>query len=205
MNDLVTSGLVGFFLPLVISFIMQPRWSDSVRVMVSVTCCLIGGAATAYATGGFNNKDTRAVLLIVLGSTQLFYKTIWKPTVAKWIEEHTTPQGSQDAPAQDSSSAPVSVPVSPAPTPVSVQDVIVTAATDAAATAAATGKVPISAELLQDVLRVLLPGAEAQLRAAVHSPAPSPSPSPAPVPAPVLSGNPFAVPPPAKGQEASNL
>lgn len=166
MNPTAISFLVGAILPLVVSVIMRPYWPDYVRVMVGLAVVLLGGAATAYETGGLNNKDVGTILFIVTTSAYTFYRNVWKPTVVKWLEEHTTPGGAQQA-AQDATpqdSAPVP------PSPASVQDAIVIAATDAAATASATGKVPVSAELLQDILRALLPGAEAQMKAGAKPP-----------------------------------
>lgn len=150
---------------------MRPYWPDYVRTMVSLAVILVGGAATAYATGGFYNKDTAGVLFIFTTSAYTFYRNVWKPTVAKWLEEHTTPGES--------------VPAAP-----SVQ------------TPSAADTVPLSAAIVEDLFRVLLPGAEAQLKAAAKvsaSPAPAPV-APAPVPS-VTTENPYSAqnaPPPSQ-------
>lgn len=94
MSDLTMwSLLVGFFLPLAIAFVQQPKWSNSVRAAVSFVLCALAGVGTAYFNGtlGDGRSVISAVLLVLVTALSTF-RSFWKPTqIAPNLERITSP------------------------------------------------------------------------------------------------------------------
>ena len=86
------SALVGWFLPMLIAVIQQPRWSNTVRSVVTVIVCVITGFVTTWLTVDFDfSKDLVASILTVLIAAQASYLAFFKPTkVAPAIERATS-------------------------------------------------------------------------------------------------------------------
>jgi len=84
--------IVGFFSPIVLSVIQQPKWSERVQSIVAFVYSLIAGAITAYFSGAFDSvANAVTAILLVLVATIAFYKGFWKPTgVSPAIEGATS-------------------------------------------------------------------------------------------------------------------
>lgn len=94
MTDLqMWSLIVGFFMPLAIALVQQPRWSNAARAAVMFVLCAVAGAVTAYLNGDLENgRSLVSSVLLVLVTTISMFKGLWKPTgVAPAIESATSP------------------------------------------------------------------------------------------------------------------
>lgn len=94
MSDLALwSGVVGFFLPLGVSVIQQPKWHDGAKAVVTFLLCLIAAAGTAYFEGKLTGARFTSSLLVVFLAAITSYKGLWKPTGASpSIEAATSPK-----------------------------------------------------------------------------------------------------------------
>lgn len=96
MSDLEMWMLVvGFFSPVVISILQQPRWPDGLRAVVAFVFCAIVATVTYWLNGGvFDFENTKQIVtsaLIVLVTTISTYKGFWKPTgISPAVESSTT-------------------------------------------------------------------------------------------------------------------
>lgn len=82
------SLLVGGLMPLLIAVVHQPKWSAAAKSKVAVGAAVVGGIATAAATGGIGHGETVVTAIgAVLLASQTAYHAIWRPTqVAPAIE-----------------------------------------------------------------------------------------------------------------------
>lgn len=93
-NIVMWSGLVGFFMPVVIAIIVQTGWSDRVKSSVAFAACLVAGAGTAYFSGHFAGRDIVTCALITFTLAAASYAAFWKPTgIAPAIRDATTVRG----------------------------------------------------------------------------------------------------------------
>jgi hypothetical protein len=87
------TGIIGFFLPLVISVVEQTRWSDALRSWAAFVICVVAAAGTAYFSGNLNTTDVIRASLIIVTIAMTTYRGIWKPTgIAPAIEKATEKQ-----------------------------------------------------------------------------------------------------------------
>jgi hypothetical protein len=93
-TNLVMWGLVvGFFMPILISVVQQPSWSQSVRSVVMFAASAIAGFGTAWFEGRLNGVDITTAILIVMVTTIATYKGFWQPNgVSPKIEVATSPK-----------------------------------------------------------------------------------------------------------------
>lgn len=86
------SAIVGFLMPLLISFVNQPRWSSFVRGLVAFVASAIAAAGTVYFTGDFDEgSDVVTAALTVFLVTINTYHFWWKPSmIAPKIERLTS-------------------------------------------------------------------------------------------------------------------
>lgn len=85
MNDvpstlMMWSGVVGFFLPILIATILRWRWSEQAKAAAAFVVCLIAATGTAYFSGNFAGADVVTAALIVVTIAQATYVGVWKPT-----------------------------------------------------------------------------------------------------------------------------
>ena len=96
--------IVGFFTPVIISVIQQPKWSDALRSGVAFLCCIIISVVTLFLNNGvsFSNVTIRewvTAVLVILVTSISTYKGWWKPTgISPAIEKATS--GAAGAPQQ---------------------------------------------------------------------------------------------------------
>lgn len=93
MSDLeMYSLLVGFFLPLGISVVQQPRWPDGLRAVCTFVLCAVAGLGTAYFQGDLTGRRVISAVLLVLVAALTSYRNFWKPTrLAPALEAATSP------------------------------------------------------------------------------------------------------------------
>jgi len=86
--------LVGFFLPLVVSFLKQPGWSKKTTTLVTFLVFIVVGAVTVYLLGAFTGRTVVSSILIVAAISLVFYQGFWKPTgVDEKVMVATSPRG----------------------------------------------------------------------------------------------------------------
>lgn len=90
-NAAMWAGLVGFFLPLIVSVVVQQRWSDMQKATATFCCCIVAAAGTAWFNGMLDVSDIARCFLIVFTLAIATYYGFWKPTgVAPRIESATS-------------------------------------------------------------------------------------------------------------------
>ena len=109
--------IVGFGLPLLVAVIQQPRWSNPIRVAMSVATAIVAGAGTAYFSGEFTGRGIVSCVLVVLVASIATYQNLWKPTkIAPLIEAKTTRGGDVHV-VTTVQKSPTAVEEQPGPTP----------------------------------------------------------------------------------------
>lgn len=94
-NLMMWSFIVGFFLPLVISVVQQPRFPEYVRAIITFLACLVASAVTCALQGQVTVERWIESALVILVATISMYKGLWKPArVAPEIEHATSPNPS---------------------------------------------------------------------------------------------------------------
>lgn len=94
MSDLeMWTLVVGFFSPVLIGVVQQPKWSNSTRSVVAFGICSLIGAGTAWVQGDLTGHTIVSRILIVLVTAISTYKGFWQPTgIVPSIESATSPQ-----------------------------------------------------------------------------------------------------------------
>lgn len=91
-NLAMWSMIVGFFLPLLLAVVQQPRWPSYVRSIVMFLGCLVASAGTVILQGEFSGERWVESALLIIVTTIATYKGLWKPIeVAPAIEDATSP------------------------------------------------------------------------------------------------------------------
>lgn len=90
LNLTLWSGIAGFFTPLIVAMINQPRWSSTVRALLTVLVCLGVAAATTALEGQIDSKRLVTSVLLVLTAAIGTYHTLWR-NVAPALEQATSP------------------------------------------------------------------------------------------------------------------
>lgn len=83
--------VVGAVLPPLIAVITQMGWTARVKSVVALLVCALAGAGTAYYDGTLSVVDVGRSIMLVIISTQTFYRAFWKPTgIARMVEAVTS-------------------------------------------------------------------------------------------------------------------
>ena len=91
MTDIAMwAGVVGFFSPLVIAFIQQPKWATWVRAVVTFLFAAGTGAATAALGGDLTGKTWLTAGLIIFTIAISTFKGLWSQIGATQKIEHVT-------------------------------------------------------------------------------------------------------------------
>lgn len=93
MTDLeMWSLVVGFFLPMVIAVVQQPRFPQPVRALITFLACMVASGVTIWLQGEVEFERWVESGLLILVSTIATYKGLWKPVgLAPEIERATSP------------------------------------------------------------------------------------------------------------------
>lgn len=93
MTDLeLLSLVIGFFMPIIVAAIQQPKWSSGARAVITFLVCVIAGGVTVYFKGGFTGQRIGTSALLILVAAIATYKGLWQPTgIAPAVEKATTP------------------------------------------------------------------------------------------------------------------
>ena len=94
MTDLTMwTALVGFFVPVVVSVVQQPKWMPRTRALGAVLISGIAGLGTVYFTTPslFDTGITATVMLTVAMAATAAYNTFSKPVGIRTLEDLTSP------------------------------------------------------------------------------------------------------------------
>lgn len=96
MNEetLGIAGVIGFFLPIIISFIQQSNWKPGAQAVIAFIVCVVAAIIGSFFVDGVDLKnpewDWIAWFGAIWGSAMLSYSRFWKPTtVSPKIESAT--------------------------------------------------------------------------------------------------------------------
>lgn len=90
-NLALWSGVVAFFLPLLLSFLNQCHWPSPVKGIAFFIAAMGAAAGTAYFQGDLTGKRFIDSALIIVAGGIVFYQGFWKPTgISPSIEKATT-------------------------------------------------------------------------------------------------------------------
>lgn len=94
-ESLALSVLIGAILPPVFSVVLQAKWSDKAKSIISLALCLAVAAATSFIVDGVDIEDPDFNWVIwaagIYGSAMITYGKFWKPTgVSPAIEAKTS-------------------------------------------------------------------------------------------------------------------
>lgn len=87
MNDLIPSDMtdaamwaviVGFFVPVVINFIVNAAWSPALKASVAFLVSAIAGAGTAFFTGAYEGLGIPSAILLTFVVAIASYSQFWK-------------------------------------------------------------------------------------------------------------------------------
>lgn len=102
-NLFLWSAVVGFFVPPITDFLKRQSWSSEIKGIVSFAVSVVAGVGTAYFNGDLTGKDTITAVLIVLVSSQFFYRNLFRPTgISNAISKAT---GGPEVPKSDAEAA----------------------------------------------------------------------------------------------------
>lgn len=83
--------VIGFFLPLALSLILQRHWSTPAKAYVSFGVVLLTTFGTAYFEGRVDFDNLLMTFFYVLAATVTSFKAFWQPSgLAQAIETKTT-------------------------------------------------------------------------------------------------------------------
>lgn len=86
-NLALWSAIVAFFLPPVLSFLLQSKWSTRVKAAVFFVVSNVAAGGTAYFQGELTGRRWLDSALIIVAGAAAFYHGFWKPSgVAPKIE-----------------------------------------------------------------------------------------------------------------------
>jgi uncharacterized membrane protein len=97
-NILMWAGIVGFFMPPLLSIVQQPGWSQPLRAIVMFVASIVAALGTVYFTTGtdaFTRDNLITTVLVVMVTAIATYKGLWTPTqISPKIEVATSPKSS---------------------------------------------------------------------------------------------------------------
>jgi VIT1/CCC1 family predicted Fe2+/Mn2+ transporter len=91
------AAIIGFFLPLVMSVIIQTGWDKRAQAVLLFVVVLIVSVGTLYFTGQLEGRSLVSSVLLTFVTSIAAYHGLWKPTqVAPAIESATNFSSSPD-------------------------------------------------------------------------------------------------------------
>ncbi|MFE7930759.1 hypothetical protein ACFU6S_18850 [Streptomyces sp. NPDC057456] len=86
------AAVLGYVLPPVVAFVVQPRWSGAVKGWLMLGVATADGLGTTYFAGDFGGKSVVTCTLTAALAIGIAYHTVWKPSgIAPAIERATSP------------------------------------------------------------------------------------------------------------------
>lgn len=89
-NLFLLSAIIGYFMPVVTSAVINSSWSSQVKGIVSVLVSIALGAGTAYVAGQWNGQDITTSVLVILFLGTVMHRNFWKTSgIGPSIEQAT--------------------------------------------------------------------------------------------------------------------
>ncbi|MFI5880786.1 hypothetical protein [Streptomyces sp. NPDC051554] len=86
------AAALGYVLPPVMAFVIQPRWSGPLKGLFMLLVAAGDGLGSAYFGHDFQGKPVVTSILIAAVTIGIAYHTLWKPSgIAPRIEQATSP------------------------------------------------------------------------------------------------------------------
>jgi hypothetical protein len=98
MNDLIPADMtdaamwaviVGFFIPVIINFIVSATWSPALKATVAFLVSAVAGAGTAWFTGAYEGLGIPSAILLTFVVAIAAYSQFWK-NVAPTMQRNAT-------------------------------------------------------------------------------------------------------------------
>lgn len=84
-------AVLGWLIPMVISFVKQAAWSKQTKGLVAALVSVASAMVGAAIAGHWNPEDVTRSVLIVLTLSQVSYQTFWGPSqIDATIEDATS-------------------------------------------------------------------------------------------------------------------
>lgn len=105
MNDLIPAEMtdaamwaviVGFFVPVVINFIVSATWSTSTKTVIAFVVSGVAGAGTAFFTGAYEGLGIPSAILMTFVVAIASYSQFWK-NVAPTMQRNASVKMEQKA------------------------------------------------------------------------------------------------------------
>lgn len=85
------SAIVAFFIPLIVAFLNQQKWTAQAKAVVFFVVAVVAAGMTAYLQGDLTGKRWLDSALIIVAAGAAFYHGFWKPIgTAPKIEKATS-------------------------------------------------------------------------------------------------------------------
>ncbi|MER8030752.1 hypothetical protein ABTZ78_17535 [Streptomyces bauhiniae] len=86
------AGALGYVLPPLIAFVVQPRWSGPMKGIFMLLVAAGDGLGTAYFNDDFTGRTIITCILTAAIAIGVAYRTVWRPSgIAPAIERLTSP------------------------------------------------------------------------------------------------------------------
>lgn len=77
-NVAMWAAIVGFFLPLGIALVQQPKWGDTTRALVAFGIVLVAAFGTVYFQGKLDFQNWATSFLLIMTESIALYKGFWQ-------------------------------------------------------------------------------------------------------------------------------
>lgn len=98
-NDMTDAAMwaviVGFFVPVVINFIVSATWSAAVKSGIAFVVSAVAGAGTAFFTGAYEGLGIPSAILLTFVVAIASYSQFWK-NVAPTMQRNATIKRASD-------------------------------------------------------------------------------------------------------------
>ncbi|AWY05297.1 hypothetical protein QDA01_gp63 [Microbacterium phage Cinna] len=88
--------IVGFFVPVIVNFIVNAKWSPAVKSAVAFVASAVAGAGTAFFTGAYEGLGVPSTILLTFVVAIAAYSQFWKQ-VAPTMQRGATAKIERDA------------------------------------------------------------------------------------------------------------
>lgn len=72
------NALLGFFMPILVQWIKNKRWSRQAKTIVALTTSILIGIVSVLVTGQFSYENILQSIAVVFSVGQLAYNLFWK-------------------------------------------------------------------------------------------------------------------------------
>ena len=74
------SIILGFLSPLIVAWAARPEMRPIFKILIQVVFSIVVAVVTAFLNGELEGRSVVSILLLVLASSTLSYRGLWRPT-----------------------------------------------------------------------------------------------------------------------------